>query len=47
MDDILKFVATVQNSGGMLIVFTWLVFEVRQQRKDFHRHEKIYHGVDA
>lgn len=40
---IMDTLAAIQNGGGMLVVFAYLVFEVRQLRIDFNRHEATFH----
>lgn len=42
--NVIDLLAAIQNGGGMLLVFAYLVFEVRQLRIDFNRHEAIYHA---
>lgn len=46
MSDLITLLQTVQNGGGMLAVFVWMVFEVRSLRRDMSRHEKIFHGIE-
>lgn len=45
MNEALALLGALQNGGGLLAVLVWFAFEVRALRRDFTRHEQIFHGV--
>lgn len=51
--DFLALLANLQSSGGILVGLVYLAWvlrgvalEVRYLRRDFSKHESVYHGVE-